>query len=171
MDVLLLTGPVGSGKTTVLLALGRLLERDGVPHALVDLDWLCWVQPAPETLSVDEVLRANLAAVLPGFARAGVEVLALARSVESAEQLEALRAVVPRLVCARLEVPRAELERRLRARDTGAELEEHLAFLERATPPADVAVPGIGDPAEVAQAIYEAIRPTGQETPVPPSPQ
>src|SRR5258708_347501 len=56
---LLLSGPVGSGKTTVLLALGELLEERGEPYALVDLDWLAWGQPAPGTLRVEEGLLAN----------------------------------------------------------------------------------------------------------------
>jgi hypothetical protein len=51
----------------------------------------------------------------------------------------------------RLDVPRAELERRLRARDRGAELDEHLAMLD--APPEAANASGEGSPREVARAV------------------
>jgi adenylylsulfate kinase len=40
VPVLLLTGPVGVGKSTVAAAAARLLRQTGIPHALVDLAWI-----------------------------------------------------------------------------------------------------------------------------------
>jgi adenylylsulfate kinase-like enzyme len=37
VPVLLVTGPVGVGKSTVAAEAARLLRQAGVPHALVDL--------------------------------------------------------------------------------------------------------------------------------------
>jgi thymidylate kinase len=131
VKAILLTGGVGTGKTTVLLALGELLEERAEPYALVDLDWLAWLRPAPGTLSVQDALVANLAAAWETFRRAGVERLVLARALQSAEELAAIRAALPgvELVAVRLTVPPEVQEQRLRARDTGRELEQHLAFL------------------------------------------
>jgi adenylylsulfate kinase-like enzyme len=44
VPVLLVTGPVGVGKSTVAAEAARLLRQAGVPHALVDLAWIgqCW---------------------------------------------------------------------------------------------------------------------------------
>jgi hypothetical protein len=58
----------------------------------------------------------------------------------------------------RLEVPREELERRIRGRDEGAELAEHLELI-AAEPPKlfeDAAVPGAGTPREVALEVLRA---------------
>ena len=136
---LLLVGPMGSGKTTVMLELGRLLDERGEPHALVDLDWLAWVAlPAGAAVSVHDVLAANLASAAVTFRRAGVARLILARHVTRAEELDAIRAAIGHgveLAVVRLDAPAALLESRLRARDTGSELEQHLAELESATRP------------------------------------
>ncbi len=45
--VLLVTGPVGVGKTTVALEASDLLEAAGVPHAVIDVDALSWCYPTP----------------------------------------------------------------------------------------------------------------------------
>ena len=131
---ILLTGTVGSGKTAVMLAIGELLDAVERPYALVDLDWLAWLRPG--AMTVDEVLAENLQAVAETFRRAGVERLVLACYVERRNQLEALRAALSgaELFVVRLAAPPLVIEARLRRRDTGAELEEHLAFAQREEP-------------------------------------
>jgi cytosine/adenosine deaminase-related metal-dependent hydrolase len=130
LHALLLVGTVGSGKTTVLLEIGRRLEDRGEPYALVDLDWLAWVAPAHGSpLTVHDVLVANLAGAVETFRTAGVTRLALARDVTTRSELEAIRAALggARLTIVRLDAPPPVLERRVRGRDTGADLAEHLA--------------------------------------------
>jgi GTPase SAR1 family protein len=131
---LLLVGPVGSGKTTLLLELGRRLEAQGVPYALVDLDWLAWVSPPAGSPSVHEVLLENLAAVAGTFARVGVERLVLARRLAGRAEVDSIRAAagVP-LVTVELAAPVEVRERRIRSRDTGRELADHLAELAAGT--------------------------------------
>jgi Ni2+-binding GTPase involved in maturation of urease and hydrogenase len=51
---ILLTGTVGSGKTSVAIEIGELLERGGASYALVDLDWLAWLRPSPASLVTQE---------------------------------------------------------------------------------------------------------------------
>jgi hypothetical protein len=118
---------VGSGKTAVAIALGEIIRH---AYALVDLDWLGWVEPAPFSLLTQRaVLAQNLRLIWPTFREAGVERLVLARYVEDRAQLDEFRAALPgvELAVVRLVAPAQVIERRLRARDTGAQLEEHLA--------------------------------------------
>jgi hypothetical protein len=160
VDALLLTGGVGTGKTTVLQALGELLEARGEPYALVDLDWLCWARP--KWGSPHELLCVNLAAVAAAYADTGVERLVLARHLVSAEELDALRAALPGVAVAavRLTADAATREARLRARDAGAELEEHLALLAAGEPPRfeDAEVVAEREPAAVAAEVLRAAR-------------
>lgn len=158
-SAILLTGKVGTGKTTTLLALDELLEAQPEPYALVDLDWLCWVRPAGASeVTVGDALLANLAAVMHTYRTAGIERLVLARAAATAANVDAIRAVLDgtELVVVRLVAPRAVLEARLQARDTGAELEEHLALLD--DEPAFPAVEVASDrpPREVALAVLAA---------------
>jgi dephospho-CoA kinase len=161
VKAILLTGGVGTGKTTVLLALGELLEERAEPYALVDLDWLAWLRPAPGTLSVQEALVANLSAAWETFRRARVEHLVLARFVRSAEELATIRAALPgvELVAVRLTVPPEVQEERLRARDTGREPEQHLAFLAAGEPERfeDATVANAGSPRDVAGEVLRLI--------------
>ena len=127
---ILLTGTMGSGKTAVAIELGDRLELAGEPYALVDLDWLGWVQPAPASpLTQRSVLARNLRLIWPTFREAGVRRLVLARFVEDGAQLEDFRAALPgvELFVVRLVASQDVIERRLRARDSGAQLAEHLA--------------------------------------------
>ena len=159
---LLLIGTMGSGKTTVMLEVGRLLSERGEPHALVDLDWLAWVEPpAASSLRVRDMLVANLAAVAATFRLGGIRQLVLARHVTQAQELAAIEAAVGQveLTVVRLEAPEALIESRIRARDTGRELEEHLAELGAGATPEfpyrSVANDG-KPPAEVADEVLRA---------------
>lgn len=126
---MLITGTVGSGKTTTAEALGDRLGEAGVSHAVIDLDWLRWAWPAPEgdPFNADLELQ-NLEAVAGNFFRAGAARLVLAGVVESEEmraryeQALGRRVVVCRLQ-ADLERVRARLIRRHRP---GREREWHL---------------------------------------------
>jgi hypothetical protein len=132
---ILLSGPVGSGKTRLLLEIGAVLEGLAEPYALVDLDWLAWLHTAPgATVTVQEVLAENLRAVWATFRKAGVERLVLARFLERREQLDAVGQALPEvdLFVVRLAVPRQVLQERLRRRDSGHELDEHLALITQA---------------------------------------
>jgi len=121
---------MGSGKSAVTIAVGEALQRRGQPYALVDLDWLGWVEPAPGSpLTQRAVLAENLRLIWPTFRAAGVARLVLARFLEDRAQLEEFRAALPGvpLAVVRLVAPAALIESRLRALDAGAQLAEHLA--------------------------------------------
>jgi hypothetical protein len=114
---LLVTGPLGSGKTSVAAEVGFLLEEAGMPNAVVDLDWLAWVGPLSDE-RWRAVLHDNLRAVLARFRVEGVSRFLLARTLQSGAELAALAdAVAPAvLTVVRLDVPTDVAEARIRGR-------------------------------------------------------
>ena len=84
MRALLITGPIGVGKTTVAEAVGDVLAAASVPHAVIDLDGLrrSWPSPADDPFNLGLELR-NLKAVPRNHRDAGAERLVLAGVVES----------------------------------------------------------------------------------------
>ncbi len=115
---LLLNGTVGVGKTTVADAIGDLLEKAGVPGAVVDLDWLrrCWPSPECDPFQL-ELTLTNLSAVARNFRDAGAIHLVLAGVVETPEHRAAHAAAVglPLQLC-RLKVALPLVRERLTAR-------------------------------------------------------
>lgn len=129
VPVLVITGPVGVGKTTVAYEAGSLLEAAGVAHAGVDLDALswCWPPPPDDRFNARLVLR-NLAAVWANYAAAGAERLILAWVIEAREELVGIREAVPgaRITTVRLRAANAALLARVEGRELGAGREWHL---------------------------------------------
>jgi adenylylsulfate kinase len=84
--VLLINGTVGVGKTSVAEAVGALLTENGVPHAVIDLDWLrqSWPAPPGDRFNVDMLLR-NLRSIAANYFDAGAVRLVLAGVVEDQE--------------------------------------------------------------------------------------
>jgi predicted kinase len=119
IHVIVLTGSMGSGKTTVLGEASDLLSASGVVHAAIDLDAIASAGLA-DTVSGD-LVYANLAAIWSNFAGAGVARLLLAEAVESAAELARIRAAVPgaSLVVCRLTADVATMQARLRTREPG----------------------------------------------------
>jgi len=94
----------------------------------VDLDWLGWLHVRRSAITADQLIARNLAAMWPNLREAGMAYAVLARAILGREGLQALRAAVPDtdLVVVRLTASPATIEGRLRRRDSGQELEEHL---------------------------------------------
>ena len=66
-EAVLLTGVYGSGKSSVAAEIAYLLERQGQPYALLDLDYLSWAGPDTGDRTAEiELLGDNLAAVAAG---------------------------------------------------------------------------------------------------------
>lgn len=117
-EALLITGTVGAGKTTTAEAVGDLLRERGVPHAVVDLDWLRRAWPSPADDPFNSALEiANLTAVTATYLRAGASRLVLAGVLEDAAGKERYReAVGVPLHVVRLRVDLPLVRRRLQAR-------------------------------------------------------
>lgn len=126
--VLIVSGTVGVGKTTVTAAINDVLAERAIPNAALDLDALVWQWP-PDSPWNEQLMFENLAAVWPNFAARGVAHLVLARVVEDPTELEAYGRAVPGAVITvcRLVADEATRTARLTARmPPGAALDWHL---------------------------------------------
>lgn len=129
VPVLLITGPVGAGKTTVASIVSELLEGAQIPHAFVDIDSLRWSYPSPpHDRFRTELAMKNLAAIWPNFHAVGATHLVLADVLESREELSQYREAVPAadILVVRLQASLDTLQSRLKQRELGAYLDWHL---------------------------------------------
>lgn len=112
----LLTGVYGSGKSSVAMEMSDLLAKRRAPHALLDLDFLAWFDTGEDAgpTTGQEMMLANLDAVVGNYLRIGIRYFILALSVGSAHELDALRAALSMPVrVVRLVLALPEIEKRL----------------------------------------------------------
>lgn len=114
---LLLTGPYGAGKSTLVAEIAGLLEGR-VPFAAIDLDWLAWyddgVTPGHSPAAFDMLAR-NLGAVVANYREAAVGHFLLAGAIlDAASHRRLIRAMGMPMHVVRISAPVAEIERRLR---------------------------------------------------------
>ena len=128
VPLLIISGSLGTGKTTVLNEASDLLREAGIPHAAIDLDGLAVMHPRDDPHG-QRLAIANLAAVWPNYAAAGAERLIVARVVEDRAELDQYRTAVPgaQPVVCRLTAPLATMHERLRTREPGMYLAWALA--------------------------------------------
>ena len=129
VQILLLAGPAGVGKSTVSWEISAQLRRAGCPHVLLDSDELDRVWPLSGQ-EQERLNRANLAAFWTNASTLGHRRLVMAgvfldpdayRSwVEGAIPGASIKRVV-------LQAPDDELERRVRAREIGSEVDDQVA--------------------------------------------
>jgi hypothetical protein len=79
MLAVVLTGPPGSGKTSVLTALADALSDDDIAHAAIEVESLVWAQPA----LTDAQWSAHLAAICTLYRQAGQGLLVIAQTLET----------------------------------------------------------------------------------------
>ena len=130
VPLVLVTGPVGVGKTTVASALADALVDEGVPTAFVDGDALTEVHPASPGDDMGEgVLLANLAAAWRVYRAAGARCLVLAQVVESDADVQKFADAVPGadVTVIRLDAPLDVVHRRIARRGVGEADPWHLA--------------------------------------------
>lgn len=128
IPTVVITGPVGVGKSSVGSALSSLLGAADVAHALVDMDHLRWCNraPADDPFNVRLGLN-NLACVWTNYAAAGAEHLIIVDIVEGRQEIDGYAAAVPgtHITIVRLRASVSTIHGRLRGRETGANLEWH----------------------------------------------
>lgn len=119
VKVLVISGSMGSGKTTVLGEASDLLSAHHVAHAILDLDAIAAVGLVNEAAAA--LNHRNLATMYGNFVAAGLRHLLLAEAVETRSLLDQLRDAMPGadLVVCRLTAAVKTLERRLRVREPG----------------------------------------------------
>jgi len=127
--ILLLTGTVGTGKTTVAVEIIEQLADMGLHCAVIDLDWLGWVNAGDDFHQYDKLIVQNVISVWPNYCAVGVEYLVLARGLTHREPVQTLQNVFSStpIKVIRLIASRDILIKRLSQRDSGETLHEHLA--------------------------------------------
>ena len=79
MLAVVITGPPGAGKTSILGALVDALSDDDVPHAAIDVEMLTWAHPA----LTDEERTRQLATACALYRAAGHRLLLIAETLET----------------------------------------------------------------------------------------
>lgn len=80
---LLINGTVGAGKTSVAEAVGDLLAGQGVPSAVIDLDWLRRAHPSPPGDRFNVAIQVrNLGSLVRNYVEAGAERVVIAGVLE-----------------------------------------------------------------------------------------
>jgi hypothetical protein len=91
VPTILITGPVGVGKTVVASDVSWLAEAAGIPHGGLDIDAVTWMHPSPPPGMAYE----NVRAVWDSYQRAGATHLILAQVVYSRAELDGFRKALP----------------------------------------------------------------------------
>ena len=125
--LLVLTGSMGAGKTTVMAEASDILTAHGVVHACLDLDQLSLAH-AGEAKTADDLVYDNLRSLWHNFAATGVRSLLLASALENHLALDRLRAAIQpqSLTVCRVRASPSTMEDRVRTRDPGM-LQDQLA--------------------------------------------
>lgn len=124
VPTILVTGPVGVGKTTLIDEMGMILADAGLAHATIDLDQLRAMYPragAGEDKWGTKVGLANLKAVWRNYRRAGARRLLIATVIESKREVARYREAVPggEITVVRLRARVRTLQTRVRRRGSG----------------------------------------------------
>jgi energy-coupling factor transporter ATP-binding protein EcfA2 len=130
VPTILVTGPVGVGKTTLIDEMSGLLRAADIPHASVDFDQLTASYPrSPDDDMWGTTLGlANLAAMWRNYSALGADRLLIARVIEDRKELEGYRGAVPgaEIVVVRLRASPSTLQQRVRQRGEGRGMQWHL---------------------------------------------
>ena len=119
--VLLLTGPIGVGKSAVLHEADALLVHASVSHATVVMEEIarCWPVPPEEPVQRIAHMYRNLAALWSNYAARGAGRLLLEMLVEDRSELWRLAEAIPgaEITLVRLHAPLELIEERVRCRE------------------------------------------------------
>lgn len=167
IPAVVITGPVGSGKSTTMDAISERLERQSILHAAIDMDYLRWVHPHPPGDPFGAQLGyRNLAAIWPNLLGAGTRCVLLADVVESRNQVAEYTSALPGtdVTVVRLDVPLPVVLRRPEGRESESTIAwyrhrapELQGIMERESVGDIVIDVGERAPADVAQEILKRL--------------
>ena len=129
INLLLITGPTGVGKSAVADAAYEALKAQGIPVALINIDELGYAAPAPTFDPYNEQLRLkNLASIWPNYRLQGFTSVIIPAVIENEMTAETYRQAVPgaNLQIVQLTAPISVIEERLQNRPMGGSLEWHV---------------------------------------------
>src|SRR3954468_915702 len=132
--LLVITGSMGAGKSTVMAEASDILIASGIVHAAIDLDSLAIVHDGGRRGG--DLAYVNLQSLWRNFAADGIDALIVAAAVETQRDLDRLRAAVgaQRIAVCRLRAPIAMMQARVRLREPGmlqAQLVDRVAALDQ----------------------------------------
>lgn len=128
-SLLLITGPVGVGKSAVADEVFELLRKTPVRVALVNFDELTYVSPRPDNDKYGtRVGLKSLAAIWENYRQIGARNLTIPYVFETQEGIDRFATAVPdcRVTTVRLTADINTLKDRLSQRPMGGDLEWHL---------------------------------------------
>jgi adenylylsulfate kinase len=129
ISILLITGTVGVGKTSVADEVYETLKTQKVLVALINIDELGYAVPRPVDDPFNTRLQIkNLSVIWPNYSELGVKSLIIPCVVENEDDVESFRKAIPNAVIfvARLDASLATIEDRIKGRLMGGSLEWHL---------------------------------------------
>ncbi len=126
-SLLIITGAMGAGKTSILAEASDLLSLRHIAHAAINLDML-GLAHLPSSAGNDGVMYDNLRSVCTNYAALGVQRLLLARAIEGRPQLDLCRnatSATNTVVC-RLTASIETMQQRVKARESGISQREYV---------------------------------------------
>ena len=125
--MLIITGSMGAGKTSVLAEASDILALRHIVHAAVDLDAL-GLAHLPSSDGNDGVMYCNLKSVCNNYVAMGVTRLLLARAMEDRAELELCRTVVSaaKTTVCRLTAGIDAMQQRVKTRESGVLQREYV---------------------------------------------
>lgn len=127
-SLLIITGTMGSGKSTVLGEASDILAQRNIAHAAIDLDAL-GLAHLPSAARNDGVMYRNLQSVCENYAAHGVTRLLLARALEGRGELDQCRSAVSatHTVVCRLVASIETMDQRVKLRELGISRRGYIA--------------------------------------------
>ena len=127
-SLLIITGTMGAGKTSVLDEASDILALHGIAHAAIDLDAL-GLAHLPSAAGSDGVMYRNLQSLCVNYSSLGVRRLLLARAMEDRAELELCIGIVSasNTVVCRLTGSIETMEQRVTLRELGVSRGNYIA--------------------------------------------
>jgi hypothetical protein len=131
-SLLIITGSMGAGKSSVLGEASDILARQRIPHAAIDLDAF-GLAYLPSGASNDAAMYRNLQSVCRNYAALGVRRFLVARAIEDYATLERCRKAVSakNTVLCRLTASITTMRQRVKMRESGAFQTQFVARVEK----------------------------------------
>lgn len=96
VDILVITGSVGVGKSSTADMISEILRIQDVPHAVIDMDYLRYAFPRPKGDPFHQALGIkNLASLWKNYNSVGVRKLIIPNVVEGKSDIENIAKAIP----------------------------------------------------------------------------